>query len=178
MSNIVKTISTEIKNAIMKVKFFRYGKSDVQEVRQVTPFGIDSNPIEGLAGLYVKTEQKGDAVLVGYIQDSLTDVGELRLSSTNASGVEQSYTLFKNDGDIELNGNSDNLVRYSKLEDAFNELRTDFNNLVTAYNSHTHITTATVGGTPTPGVLTPTPTTGSPSIANILPAKIENIKTN
>lgn len=179
MNNIVKIISTSIQKGVRQIKFLRKGKNDIQEVPQIAPFGIDSNPIKDSIAVYSKTLQYGEAVVIGYIPKiALAELGELRLYSTDSDGTEQTYTLFKNDGNIELFGNVDNMVRYSKLEEAFNELKSDFNNLVIAYNSHTHITTATVGASPTPGILAPTTSTGVNSTANILPAKINNIKTN
>ena len=178
MNNIVKTISTEIKNSRLFVKFYRYGRSDVQEVPQALPYGIDSNPIKDMQGLYVKTSQKGDAVLVGYVQNSIAELGELRLTSTDSDGAEKTYIWHKNDGTLEINGSDKNMVRYQELESAFNELKSDFNSLVSSYNSHTHITTATVAATPTPGVIAPTTSAETPSTADISGAKIDNIKTN
>lgn len=172
MSSIVKTISTEIKNSRLYVKFFRYGRSDVQEVPQVLPYGIDSNPIKDMQGLYIKTSQKGEAVLVGYIQKSVAGVGELRLTSTDSDGVEKTYIWQKNDGTIELNGSAKNLVRFQELETGFNKLRTDHNTLVAAFNAHVH---AGAGTPPTP---VPTVIPVATSTANISGAKIDNIKTN
>ena len=165
MSNIVKIISTELKKSRLFVKFFRYGKSDVQEVPQALPFGIDSNPIKDLQGLYIKTAQKGDAVLVGYVQKSVADVGELRLFSTNSNGVEQTYTLFKNNGDIELNGNTDNMVRYSSLNTG---LANYASNVGVELGKIAAVLNGIVPGSYVPVV---------PSV-NISAAKINNIKTN
>ncbi len=166
MSNIVKVISTSVKNSRLYIKFFRKGKSDVQEVPQVAPFGIEGNPIKDSIAVYSKTLQNGEAVILGYIPiNSLADVGELRLYSTNADGVEQTYTLFKNDGNIELNGNTKNLVRFQDLETGLDanalELKGELVKIAAAIN-------AIVPGSYTPSF---------PSF-NISAAKIDNIKTN
>lgn len=166
MNNIVKVISTSVKKSRLYIKFFRKGKSDVQEVPQVAPFGIDSNPIKDSIALYSKTLQNGEAVVIGYIPiKSLADVGELRLFSTNADGFEQTYTLFKNDGNIELNGNTKNLVRFQDLETGLN-----------SYSSNVGVELGKIAAAINaiaPGSYTPI----TPSF-NISTAKIDNIKTN
>lgn len=166
MNNIVKVISTSVKNSRLYIKFFRKGKSDVQEVPQVAPFGIYSNPIKDSIAVYSKTLQNGEAVILGYIPiDHLADVGEILLYSTNSSGDSQAYTLFKNDGNIELNGNTKNLVRFQDLEAGLNSygsgVSTELTKIAAAINAIV------------PGSYTPTP----PSF-NISAAKIDNIKTN
>jgi hypothetical protein len=176
MINVTKTISTSIKNAVRFVKFLRMGKSDVQECRQASPFGVDSAPISDMAAIYAKTGEVGKPVVIGYInKNQIADVGENRLFSTDSDGNVVFYIHMKNDGTAEIGGDSDNMVRYSELESAFNELRSDLNSLITAYNTHAH---PYVGLAVTvPGVTSPTSATGTPSTADITPAKINEIKT-
>ena len=120
----------------------------------------------------------GQGFVVGYFNaNQKAEVGEFRTFATDADGVEQFYTWMKSNGTMEIGGSVDNLVRYSELETAFNQLKQDFDSLVTAYNSHIHITSATVGPTPVPGVIAPTTSTGQPSSADITMSKIEEIKT-
>jgi len=84
---------------------------------------------------------------------------------------------FKNNDTVwEINGNADFAVRFGALETAYNQLKSDFDTFVTTYNSHIHITTATVGPTAVPGVISPTVSTGSPSTGDISGAKVDNIK--
>ena len=83
----------------------------------------------------------------------------------------------KDDSTMEIGGSSDNMVRYSELQSAYNQLKSDFDNLVNSYNTHIHVTTATVGATAVPGVLLPTTATETPSSGDISGAKIEEIKT-
>jgi hypothetical protein len=154
------------------VKFLRLGKYDVQNSVEAAPYGTDSNPIKGMVAVYSKTSADGKAVIIGYLnKDQLADVGEHRTYSTDSDGALQFYIWQKNDGTCEIGGDDDNMVRYSKLEEAFNELKGDFNNLVTLFNSHLH-TNGNMGantGTPT--------ASGQSSNADISPAKIDEIKT-
>ncbi|MCL2245855.1 MAG: hypothetical protein FWC10_01940 [Lentimicrobiaceae bacterium] len=68
------------------------------------------------------------------------------------------------DGDIVINGGkNDGLVIIQKLTDKLNDLKNSLNDLITNYNSHIHVTTATVGVGPA-GVLSPTTSTASPAL--------------
>ena len=180
MSNLVKTISTRINGEAKRlIKFLRFGRSDIQEKNQVLPYGFDSNPIKDLTALYISTEEIGNDIIVGYINtNQIANEGESRMFSTDSDGNLQIDIHIKNDGTIEFGDNSDNLVRFSELETAFNELRSDFNALVTAYTSHIHITTATVGATAVPGIISPTLATGTISTANMSGSKIVELKTS
>lgn len=75
-----------------------------------------------------------------------------------------------------LQDGTDYAVQFTEMESAFNDLKNELNSLVTAYNAHIHITTATVGATPTPGVIAPTTSTGTPPVATMAAAKIEDVR--
>ncbi len=174
MLNFVKTISSE-KDSLQRriIKFLRFGNSDVQTSQEVSPHGIDSVPYKDLIAVYGKTESTGKTVVIGYLnKDRLADVGENRLFSTDSNGQLSTYIWLKNDGTMEIGGDTDNMVRFSKLKDAFDELKNDFNNFVsTTYATHTHVSASP--GSPT---AVPVPL-GTTSAANIDPAKIDEIKT-
>ena len=62
---------------------------------------------------------------------------------------------------VRLNGGEyGGLIKIQELTDQLNKLTTDFNNLVNLFNNHIHVTTATIGATPTPGIISPTSTKG------------------
>ena len=170
MINVTKTISTSIKNAVRFVKFLRMGKSDVQECRQSSPFGIDSAPTKDMAAIYAKTAEVGKPVIIGYInKNQIAEAGETRIFSTDENGTVKIALHLKNDGTAEFGGNTKNMVRFQELETGFNDLKTDFNNLVTAYNLHIHPSSS--------GTTSPTATQGTSSTADISGSKIDEIKT-
>jgi len=159
--NVTKTISTSIKNAVRFVKFLRMGKSDVQECRQIAPYGVDSAPIEGMAAIYAKTSEVGKPVIIGYVnKNQIAEAGEYRTFSTDSDGGVQFYIHLKNDGTAEIGGDTDNMVRYSELKIGFDKLKADFN---------AHIHTGNMGAPTTPPTL--------PSTADISNSKINEIKT-
>lgn len=169
---VVKVISTSLKSAKRLIKFLRYGRADVKENMECSPYGLDSNPIKDTRAVYTQTTSASQSVVIGYVNTmQKADVGEFRTFATNANGVEVFYTWMKADGTMEIGGAADNMVRYSELEAAFNELKQDFNDFVTTkYNLHNHPTAA-------PGAPSVTVTVGTPSTADISGAKIDEIKT-
>lgn len=137
----------------------------------------------------------GDAERTGRLQASLSlsegifikpviDSFVLLSYINNLTGVITSYSEIERvyikigiseydiiDGDIIFNSGSDNAVRFSELKTGFDQLKQDFNNLVTVFNTHLHS-----GVTPGGGVSAITTITGSSSSASINDAKIDNIK--
>lgn len=180
MPTLVKTLSTSLdKLKRLVIKFQRYGLNDIQTSNSAQPFGLDGHPVKDMVAVYSQTDEIGKTVIIGYFNpDSLAEIGGNRLYSTDDKGVVKGLIYLRAQGDIEINGSTDNMVRFSEMEKAYNELKSDLNSLITAYNSHIHITTATVGATPTPGIITPTTSSGTPSSASIAGAKIDNVKTN
>lgn len=125
MINFVKTISTALADKKRIIKILRLGNADVQTSDEVSSFGIDSNVPKDFIALYASTGQKGENVIIGYInKHQLAAVGESRIYSTNEAGDEvAAYLHFKNDGTIEFNGSEDNLVRYSKLKEEYDKTK-------------------------------------------------------
>ena len=156
-------VDTGVLNAAKNliVKILRLGASDVQTSKQISPYGIDSNPVKDMIAIQAETSIKGENVIIGYIgKQHITKQGELRLYSTDENGVLKSTVYLKNDETLELMGNSNFAVKFNELQIAFDELKLKFN---------THIHPATAGTT--------SPTV-SQSTANISAAKNEKIKTN
>jgi hypothetical protein len=191
MNNIVKVISTRNDSLGRRlVKYLRYGKSDVQESLEISPYGIDSNPISEMVALYSSTGEIGKPVVVGYInKNKIADVGEIRLLATDEDGNEKSYIHVKNNGVVEvvfsagddigemqIGGESDNAVRYSELKKGFDQLKADLNSFKLAFNTHVHATAAV--GPPVPPTPVPSSIPSSPSQADISKSKIDNIKTS
>lgn len=171
--NIVKVLDNLIESGRRIIKVLRNGTGDVRKPYESMPFGLDSSPIDGVKGVYSTTATNGQQVVIGYINtNQKASKGEFRTFAVDSNGDEVAYTWIKSDGTLELLSDVDNAVRYSELETAFNQLKSDFNTFVTTvYNTHTH-----TGVTPGGGSSGTTATTGSSSNADITPSKIEEIK--
>lgn len=109
-----KVKETFIEKAFRKIKALQ-GNNDVKNSCSVNPFGYDSVPYEGVAN--VRTDTKGDTVVLGYIQVAFQDlkVGESVMFSKTKEGYKATIICRKN-GNIELNGTGDFLVRFNELE--------------------------------------------------------------
>lgn len=173
---LAKVISTEIVTLGRRViKALLNGRSDVRTGREAVPYGVDSNPVQGMIAIYAPTQVKGKAIIIGYLNNAqLSAIGEFRTYSTDSAGNLKTYTWLKNDGTMEIGGSTKNMTRFQELEQGFNQLKQDHNDLVNAFNTHMHPTAASgPPSTPTPGMGIPANT----SSADISGAKIDEIKT-
>lgn len=177
MNALATILSTSVNKIGQRVaKFIRYGVNDVQTSISAQPFGTDANPVKDMIAVYAPTSEIGKTVIIGYLNpDAVAEVGGHRIYSTDENGAVKSVIYLRANGVAEINGTDDNMVRFTKLKEAFDALKKDHNDLVTAFNTHMHPTAAT--GPPSP----PTPAAGIPaqvSTADISGAKIANVKTN
>lgn len=174
-------LSALVQEGRRRIKILLNGRSDAREVYESMPFGIDGVPAQNYRAIYAETEEKGRNIVIGYInvnQLSTLNSGENHIYSTSDDGSKVSaFIKLLNDDTIEILGNGDFLVRYAGLETAFNQLKQEHDNLVNLFNAHIHTTTATVGSSPTPGVISAPTTSGSASTADITVARISEIKT-
>jgi len=179
MPKFTKLLSTLINAKRLITKVLGLGANDSLTAFNIQPPGLDARPIKGMRAVFMDTGNDSEPVIVGYInENSKAAEGEMRLYSVDSNGLEKNYIWIFNDGNIQIGGSADNMVRFSKLQVAFDELKADFNDLVSKYNSHIHITTATVGATAVPGIISPTTSVDTPSTADITAAKIDEIKTS
>jgi len=177
MNFISKIISTDFDNLKRRiVKVLVKGKSDFQTAKEYSNFGDDSNPPAGTRALFMETGVKGKTVIVGYlIENKLAAVGEKRIFSQKSDGSISTFIWLKADGTMEVGGDTDFMVRFNKLKTGFDQLKSDYNDLVSAFNSHTHLTAGT--GSPSPPTAVPSIIPVTPSSASIDDSKIDEIKT-
>ena len=171
--NAASVISSAIKNGLRFIKVLRLGRKDVQEHAQASPFGYESAPIENLRAIYARTEESGKAVLIGYININALESlqpGETTMFSTNAEGVRQFEIVLRNNGQAEIGGTGDNMVRFKPLETALNETTNKLNQHINNWN--------TFAAVYVPGVSPPAALISSSSGANISSAKIDEIETS
>lgn len=162
--NLVKVINSVVSGLGTRVvKFYRFGLKDVQTSEAVAPYGVDSNPVKDMIAVYAETTIKGETKIIGYInKNSLAEVGELRLFSTDADGGEKNYVWLKSGAFMELNGSEDNVVRFKKLDDALqNEVK-----LINLQLKAISTAIGNIGGTYTPVDVT----------VDVSGSKVDNVK--
>lgn len=153
------------------------GSADKSETAQIySQPGFIGKPFKGNKGLRFRIGSVDIVIAtINYSVSIPTNYGETKLYSTDEDGEQQASLYLDNEGNLTVNDGEDYAVRYSALETAFNQLKDDFDSLVSLYNAHIHITTATVGSTAVVGTLSATTSQGSSSTADISDAKIEEI---
>jgi hypothetical protein len=132
---------------------------DIQTVQLMTPSGEDDNPIDGSQVLILDIGTAFKAAIT--VQDGVTPsmaTGEKKIYSVDSAGIIKAFINLLASGNIELNGNNDNAVRFNDLKTAFNELKT-------AFNAHLHSNPE--GGNVGPAV--------PQSAADIDPAKVNEV---
>ena len=114
MASIVKVDSTSVEDGFRSAKVEQYGMKTADLVQ---PFGDDSNPIKNMVAVFEETDTDGNPIIIGYINsNAIAAEGERRMYSVDSEGETQAFIWLKNDGNIELNGTGDNLVRFTPLE--------------------------------------------------------------
>lgn len=126
-------------------KVIQYGTKTADEC---SPFGDDSNPVEGMDAIFCETEVGGEPIIIGYIQkERLAKPGEKRIYSLDEDGFPATDIFLKNDGTIEVGGSDDNFVSYrplnQELESYASKLTSELTKIQTAITS--------LGGTYLPG---------------------------
>jgi len=150
-------------------------------------------------GMQIKTPNEDQLALI-YAQEGnedslialLTDIknrDEIDDDKGLAIGIpdEKERIIFKQAGKIifkigDVEG-GDFMARFNELKTGFDQLKSDFNTLVTTYSTHTHLVNVTVNNIlPGPstasgtGAAVPTTSPGTPSTASIDAAKIDEIE--
>jgi hypothetical protein len=164
---LTKLISTEIDNLGRRVsKVLRFGNRDVLTALEASPYGIDSNPVQGRIAIYADTGEKGKTVIVGYIdKNKLAEVGATRIYSTDANGTVKFALYMRADGTCEFGGTGDFLVRYEKMDDFMQSLKSDIN---------TELVKIQTGITGVGGAYAPTPISINTSQAKISKIKVSS----
>lgn len=167
-------ISSTLESLKRVVNINLFGNQDPRSAVEVGPFGVDSSPRgKDLFAVYAKTGRDGDEIILGYInKQQIAQRGEMRIYSMASDNDYATDIILRADGTIEVGGYANHMTQFEGLQTAFNQLRSDFNALVTLYNAHVHS-----GGTLAGGFTGTTTTGGTSSTADILPAKLTNIKT-
>lgn len=125
MISISKTKSSFKEGAYRILKVFQFGAKTADEC---APFGFDGNPPEEMDAIFAETSTGGEPVVIGYIQTQrLAEIGESRLYSLKPDGTLSTYIWLRKNEIIELGGNDENLVKFSKLEQKMLKLQTDIN---------------------------------------------------
>ena len=130
---IVNYISEKITNGL---RIFKVNGRKTENVNVISPFGVDSIPPKNTQLFSITI---GDySFTIGSISKPISDLKEGESCLYSSDGDVQATVKARINGDIELNGDNDNLVRYTKLLEALNNqdtlLNTEFTKISTTMN--------------------------------------------
>ncbi len=166
-SEIATVISVDEDNMECEVSFISSNAD--KSVRLGATISEDSTALTNSSILLLPEVDSN--VIVTFINETTGFVSSVTDVSKVLHKVGDRYIQIEGDF-IEVGGNTDFMVRFSVMETAYNQLKSDFDDLVNAYNSHVH-PGVTAGGAST----ATTPTQGNTSTGDISGAKIDEIKT-
>lgn len=166
---IANIISTAISKGILVIKVLSLGSKDVNTLLNVQPYGLDSNPVKDLKGVFAETVGT-EKLFLGIIRkDTKAQTGQTRVYSEDVE-------VWLRNGKLELGGNSNFAVKYTELKQGYDLLVQQVNALIVAYNAHVHPVNALPGPSPIPSAVTTSQ--GVSITADISTCKNENILTN
>lgn len=173
-SGTIKDTSTgknrDGENDVRLLKVELFDPDDLQTAQLMTQAGEDNNPPKESRVIVLSIGSAWKIAIA--VDDGITpevEQGERKVYSSDGGAIK-AFIHFKKNGDVIINGDGDNAIRYSKMKEAFDQLKSDFNNfLTTAYNLHQHPTAA-------PGPPSPPTLPGTSSVADMSSSKIDEIK--
>lgn len=174
---IASTAYNSLNQLVVKVR----GAKAAYTAEQYAPFGTDARPPKDMTAIYGRTEADGDDFVIAYLhKDLVAEIGEHRIFSTDADLAHKFSVWLRADGTLlmgtsKVPGDYTNFaVKFNELKEEFDKLKADHNDLVSKYNSHTHVTTCGAGL----GSAAATTTQDSPNTSNIDNCKNSAIKYN
>ena len=160
MLTLSKLKSSSIEQGKRILKVFQFGAKTAKEVG---PFGFDSSAPENWTAIYGETSNKGESVVIGYInKNQLAEVGGSRMYALGSSGEVVGYVYARASGVLELNGSEFSGVRFQNLVQAINAQ----NSLINAELTKIAGAIASLGGIYTPANI----------ISDLAPAESPTIK--
>lgn len=159
---LIEYIQAKIEKGKRYIKAYVYGDY-AREARQMSIAGVDSSPVKGTKGLFLKTTNSSEPVFLGNIGLAEAEEGEIQIYSWDGK-TKEGFIWIKKDGTIEINGSADNAVRFSPIDSACSKLAQDIN---------AELVKIAAGITTAGGAYTP-----SPISIDISDAKIDNVKTS
>lgn len=165
-------IKATIESGIRKIQLYLNNRTDIREVTELAPAGVDASPIKDDIAVYAETATSGKSLSLGIINKKQKAApGEIRLYAVDASGNEVFNVWLKGDGSI-LVGDSTNPAAYINFLVKHTQLNTSLQTLATGINNNLTAIAAGLNAI-VPGSYVPVPVS-----IDITSAKTSKIKTN
>ena len=140
MITFSKLKSSSIEQGKRILKVFQFGAKTAKES---SPFGFDSSAPENWTAIFGETSNKGESVIIGYInKNQLAEVGSSRMYALGSSGEVVGYVHSRASGVLELNGSAYSGVRFQNLKIATDQA----DSLINAEFAKIAVSIAALGG--------------------------------
>ena len=173
-SEVKINLEGEKKSRVLQVEIT--DDQDVQSVELYRMPGEDYNPADETRVVVITIGTSKVAIAAADVEAAEDlEKGEREIYSTDGAQRLAKIRL-KADGTLVLNDGSETSVRYEKLQTAFDQLKSDHDDLVENFLLHLHLSAAPGSPTATPIDETLAPILILPSTADITPAESETVK--
>ena len=109
-------------------RFLKVLQFGAKTAKESYPFGFDSAPLEDYTAIYADTSNKGESVIIGYInRNQVAKLGEARMYALGSSGELLGYVYARDNGVTEINGGEFSAVRFQNLKNAIYDKDQDIN---------------------------------------------------
>lgn len=108
---------------------------DLQTAQLITQAGEDNNPPKGSRAIIISIGNAWKIAIA--VDDGLepeVEQGERKIYSSDGGAIK-AYIHFKKNGDVIINGDGDNAVRFSKLKETIDEMQNSVNDLKTVFST-------------------------------------------
>lgn len=188
LRNLIKTGINQGINDTLRFQeaIFKWLGRPKQKVQSFVPFGTFGNPQDGTQGILFNI-RNNESNIIAFNGDPENRIKKNCKKGEYGIGnpLTKTHIYFKEDGSVEIKLNSGNGIVITKTGDielngnsklfvTYDELNSSLQSLVSEINTHIHTTTATIGSSATPGVIS------SPTVSmdlDISSSKTTTIKT-
>jgi len=144
---------------------------DVQTIQQVLHVGNDNGIVVDSTAIILEISEAFKIAIA--FDDGITpEMGEgsKKIYSQENGSIKAFINLFS-DGNIDLNGDADNVTAFQDMKDAFDSLKDTVQTMTTVFNTHKH--TGVLAG----GASTGTPASSqTPPTADMTNAKVDTVR--
>jgi hypothetical protein len=148
-------------------------EADATDALLINPSGDDSPPMNGDRAALLRIGNFRFAIGSNDSVAPESAQGEKKLYSRDSAGEVAAFVSMLESGVLNLNGDEDYAVRFTKLETEFNKLKADYNDLSLKWST---FAIAYAPGGPSSVGMPPSASTSSQSTADISSAKVNTVR--
>lgn len=156
IGNLIRWITVDRPGPVLQIRHF--GDGVVARVENLQPQGHHFSPPRGAQGIALAPGAVSSDLVTVAVQ-GVVPTQDLAPGEGGLHLLGEYKVFLRTDGVLVLGEGSDAAARASLVDARLSALRNSLDALITAYNGHIHVTTATIGLGPAVGVISATTST-------------------